>query len=78
MIEGIKREWMERFKMTDMVDISLVHGMQVTRDRQIKTLTISHENYTKSILEKFGTANCKHTSTPVSYTHLTLPTILLV
>ena len=38
--------------------------MQVTRDRKIKTLTISHENYTKSILEKFGTANCKHTSTP--------------
>ena len=50
--------------MTDMVDISLVHGMQVTRDRQIKTLTISHENYTKSILEKFGMTNCKPTSTP--------------
>ena len=38
--------------------------MQVTRDRQNKTLTISQENYTKSDLEKFGMANCKSSSTP--------------
>ena len=61
---------MERFKMPDMGDVSLVHGMQVARDRQIKTLTISHENYTTSILEKFGMANCKPTSTPGDGTEL--------
>ena len=63
-IESIKQKSMKRFKMTDMVDVSLVLGMQVTRDRQQKTITISQENYTRFILEKFGMADCKPVSTP--------------
>ena len=55
---------MDQFKMTDMGDVSLVLGMQVTRDRKYETLTISQENYTKSILERFGMADCKPSSTP--------------
>ena len=38
--------------------------MQVTRDRQQKTITISQENYTRSTLEKFGMADCRPVSTP--------------
>ena len=64
LIEKIKRKLMDQFKMTYMGDVSLVLGMQVTRDRQGKTLTISQENYTKSILERFGMADCKLSSTP--------------
>ena len=64
MIGSIKRKLMERFKMTDMGDVSLVLGMQVTHDHQNKTLTISEENYTKSILDTFSMANCKPTGTP--------------
>ena len=45
---------MEKFKMTDMGDVSHVLGMQITRDREKKTLAISQEEYTKSILERFG------------------------
>ena len=45
---------METFKTTDMGDVSLVLGTQITRDREKKTLTISQEEYTKSILERFG------------------------
>ncbi|CAM9191935.1 unnamed protein product [Sphacelaria rigidula] len=55
---------MKRFKVTDMGGDSLVLGMQVTRDRQEKTIMISHENYTRSILEKSGMADCKPVSTP--------------
>ena len=58
LIEKIKRKLMDQFNMTDMGDVSLVLGMQVTRDRQGKTLTISQENYT------FGMADCKPSSTP--------------
>ena len=58
LIEKIKRTLMDQLKMTDMGDVSLVLSMQVTRDRQGKTLTNSQENYTKSILERFvPTAN---------------------
>ena len=51
-----------KFKMTDMGDVSLMLGMQITRDWEKKTLTISQE-YTKSILERFGMANCKPVGT---------------
>ena len=49
-IETVKRKLTGKFKMTDMGDVSLVLGMHVTRDRGKKTLTISQEEYTKSIL----------------------------
>ena len=54
---------MEKFKMNDMGDVSLVLGMQITRDREKKTLTISQEEYPKSILERFGMANRKPVGT---------------
>lgn len=63
-IGTIKRKLMQRFKMTDMGDVSLVLGMQVTRDRANCTLSISQEDYTRSILQKFGMADCKPVSTP--------------
>ena len=64
LIEKIKKKLMDQFKMTDMGDVSLVLSMQVTRDRQGKKMTISQENCTKSILERFGMADCKPSSTP--------------
>ena len=49
LMEKIMSKLIEKFKMTDMGDVSLVLGMQITRDRKKKTLTISQEEYTKSI-----------------------------
>ena len=63
LIEKIRSKLTEKFKMADMGDVSLVLGMQITRDWEKKTLTISQE-YTKSILERFGMANCKPVGTP--------------
>ena len=57
LIGKFKRKLIDQFKMTGMGDVSLVLGMQVTRDRQGETLTISQENYTKSILERLGMAD---------------------
>ena len=39
-------------------------GMQVTRDREKGTLTISQEDYAKSILARFRRENCKPSSIP--------------
>jgi len=63
-INGIKEKLMEKFKMSDLGNVSLVLGMQVTRDRAKGSLTISQESYTESILERFGMGNCKPLSTP--------------
>ncbi|CAN0011358.1 unnamed protein product [Sphacelaria rigidula] len=68
----LKRKLMVRFKMTDMGDVSLVLGMRVTRDRKNGPLTLSHENYTKSILEKYGMGDCNPLSTPGTGAELSL------
>ena len=57
-LQELKRKLMDRFTITDMGDVSLVLGMQITRDREAGTLTISQEHYTKSILARFGMAGC--------------------
>ena len=57
-LKELKRKLMEWFTMTDMAEVSLAVGMQITRDREAGTLTISEEHYTKSILVRFGMARC--------------------
>ncbi|CAB1109543.1 unnamed protein product [Ectocarpus sp. CCAP 1310/34] len=63
-ISMIKKKLTQRFKMTDMGEVKLVLGMEIKRDRNQGTLTISQEAYSKSILERFGMSECKPTSTP--------------
>ena len=50
----VKSQLKQRFAMTDMGDASLVLGIQIKRDRELGTLTISQEAYSKSILERLS------------------------
>ena len=63
-LEHIKRKLMGRFSMTDMRDMSLVFGMEVARDRTKGTVTVTKENYVKSLLERYGMGNCNPAYTP--------------
>ena len=63
-LERIKRKLIGRFSMTDIGDVSLVFGMEVTRDRTKGTVTITQENYVKSLLEWYGMGNCNPAHTP--------------
>ena len=63
-LRRIKQKVMSRFSMTDMGDAALVLGMGATRDREKGTVTITHEKYTKSLLERYGMASCNSTYTP--------------
>ena len=47
-----------------MGDVSLVFGMEVTRDRTKGTVTITQENYVKFLLERYGMGNFKPAHTP--------------
>ena len=49
--------------MTDMGDVSMVPGIQIIKDREAKTLTISKEHYAKSVLARFGMAECSSVHT---------------
>ena len=62
-ISMVKGKLHKRFKTTDMGEASLVLGLEIKRDREAGTLTISQEAYCKSILEWFRMSDCKPTST---------------
>ena len=60
----VKEKLRQRFKMTDMGAVSLVLGMEIKRDLERGTLTISQKAYSKFILERFGMSDCKPTNPP--------------
>ena len=64
LLKDLKSQLMGRFPMTDLGDVSLMLGMQLTRDREAETLNISHEHYARSVLARFGMAeyNPVHTT----------------
>ena len=63
-LEMIKGKLMSRFKMSGMGDVSRVLGMQVTRDNQAGSLTITQEDYTRGLLVKHGMQDCRPLGTP--------------
>ena len=58
--------------MPDMGDVSLVLGIEVTRDRRTRTTSVCQEQYTKSILEWFDVGSCNPLSTPRFYAELSV------
>ena len=69
-IKTTKKKLKDNFQMSDLGDVSLVLGMQVTRHRKKGTLTISQEDYTKSILARLGMEDCKPSSIPGTGTEI--------
>ena len=63
-LKMLKEKLMSRFDTWDMGDISLILGMQVTRNRENGTVTIFQANYTRSVLEKYGMGECKPVNKP--------------
>ena len=55
---------MTNFAMKDLRDVSLILGMQVSRDRLKGTLHINRGNYVKAILQRFGFVDSRSVSTP--------------
>ena len=58
MVKRVKQKLMDRLSMTDMGEMSLLLGIGVTRYREKRTVIITHDNYTNSLLERYGMGNC--------------------
>ena len=55
---------MTNFAMKDLRDVSLILGMQVSRDLLKGTLDINQGNYVKAILQRYGFVDSRSASTP--------------
>ena len=80
LLKDPKSQLMGQFVMSDLGDISLMLAMQLTRDREAKTLTISQEHYTRSVLARFGMAeyNPVHTTGAGAEVFLKQPDTMLL
>ena len=54
----------DRFVMADMVDVSIILGMSVSRDYDKGALNISQADYLQNVLERFGILECNTVKTP--------------
>ncbi|TPX54120.1 DNA-directed DNA polymerase [Powellomyces hirtus] len=51
---ALKSALAERFKMEDMGEISFLLGLQITRDRSKRCITIGQQKYIKDMIDKFN------------------------
>ena len=58
LLDKLTETFMDRFKMTDMGDVSRVLGMNVTCDREQGTITINQKDYTGDIVQRYGMRGC--------------------
>jgi len=64
-IEDTVRRLGKHFEIKDLGDPRLLLGIQINRDRQNKTITLSQQNYITAVLERFGYSNLSGVSTPL-------------
>lgn len=55
----------QSFELTDNGDVEWLLGCKITRNRGRRSLLISQETYTESILRTFGMENCNAATTPL-------------
>ncbi len=64
-ISKIKRELSSRFEMKDLGPATTMLGIEISRDRAARKLFINQQEYTNTVLERFGMENSKPVATPM-------------
>jgi hypothetical protein len=64
-IQDLKAELNASFNMTDLGPCAFYLGIEVTRDRKARTITLSQAGYIEKLLRAFGMANCRPVATPL-------------
>jgi hypothetical protein len=62
-IEKLLKTMKQKFEVTSSITTCYL-GIEIIRDRKLKTIKLSQAAYTKSILKKFDMMNCNGVSTP--------------
>jgi hypothetical protein len=66
LLKQFKQGLKNKFMMEDLGEARLVLGMQVTRDRANRTLTLSQQAYLEKMLEKLGLLQMNPVTTPMN------------
>jgi Reverse transcriptase (RNA-dependent DNA polymerase)/Pol polyprotein, beta-barrel domain/gag-polypeptide of LTR copia-type/Integrase core domain/GAG-pre-integrase domain len=64
-MEEIKTKLSASFKMRDLGPASYVLGIEIRRDRKLRTISLTQRQYVDSVLERCGMGECKPAWTPM-------------
>jgi hypothetical protein len=64
-LEQVKAELSTCFDMEDLGEAHFVLGVEITRNRKMRTLTISQGAYVTDVIERFGMGDCHPLTTPM-------------
>jgi hypothetical protein len=64
-IENLKKGLSENFQMKDLGEIKTFVGLEIERDIQHGTISISQKQYIEKLLYRFGMQDCKPVKTPM-------------
>jgi transposase InsO family protein len=64
-LNRVKAELSSCFEMEDLGEARYILGIQITRDRASRTLTICQSGYTLEVLKRFNMQDCDAVSTPM-------------
>ncbi|KAJ2918787.1 hypothetical protein MD484_g1572, partial [Candolleomyces efflorescens] len=64
-IKKVKGEMGEHMELAEMGELKWILGVDVRRDRQARTISLSQSAYIDHILQLFGMSDCKNASTPL-------------
>ncbi|KAL3623658.1 hypothetical protein CASFOL_032474 [Castilleja foliolosa] len=65
-VDGLKSKLKMEFEMKDMGKASKILGIDISRNRKTRTMTLSQHKYLEKVLGKYGMSDCKPVITPLS------------
>ena len=64
-VDKVKNEFQNRFKMKDLGVAQEFLGIEITRNRQDRTIHLCQSSYALKIINRFGMSNCNSVPTPM-------------
>jgi hypothetical protein len=65
-LTALKAGLSDRFEMTDLGEAQFILGLQLTRDRSARTLSLSQADYIRRVVERYGMAHSNPAPTPLA------------
>jgi transposase InsO family protein len=65
-IDQFKKKFLDRFEARDLGDASFFLGMEIVRDRRLRTIGLNQGKFAQQLVEKFSMQDAKPASTPSS------------
>ena len=64
-LTGVKQQLSAQFKMKDLGESRIILGMDISRDREAGTLSLSQTRYALKVIDRFGLESARGHSTPM-------------